>query len=114
MQVIWRRSPICAAEIVAELAGPTGWNHRTVRTLLNRLVRKGALDFDTIANRYLYRPKVSRDACVRAESRSFVRKVFCGDTGSLVLHFVRNGRLSAADLSDLRKALEDKREEQDQ
>src|SRR5215471_18673444 len=84
MQVVWRGPPITAAEIIADVTGHTGWNHRTVRTLLNRLVRKGALGFEVLGNRYLYRPRVSREACVRAESQSFIQKFFSGDTASLV------------------------------
>ena len=44
MRVVWARSPLTAAEIIAELrtADPT-WHPKTVRTLLNRLVKKKAL-----------------------------------------------------------------------
>jgi BlaI family penicillinase repressor len=114
MQITWKKSPITAAEIIAEVAGRTAWNHRTVRTLLNRLVRKGALGFEAIGNRYSYHPRVSRESCVRAESRSFIQKVFSGDTASLVVHFVRNGRLSADDVQELKRILHEKKREVDQ
>lgn len=111
MEIIWRRSPIAAAEIIAELADPHGWNHRTVRTLLNRLVRKKALDFETLGNRYLYRPLVNRDSYLKAEGRSFASKMFSGDTASLVMHFVRHSRLSADELRDLKRLLTEKEKE---
>jgi BlaI family penicillinase repressor len=111
MQVIWRQSSITAAETVAELGERTGWNHRTIRTLLGRLVRKKAIGFKTLGNRYVYHPLVSRESCVRAESQSFIQKIFCGDTASLLVHFVRHGDLSAEDLLELKKTLMDKAEE---
>ena len=111
MQVIWRQSPITAAEIVAELGKRTGWNHRTIRTLLGRLVRKRAIGFKTLGNRYVYHPKVTRESCVGAESQSFIQRIFCGDTASLLVHFVRHGKLSAEDLRELKQTLTDKEEE---
>ena len=107
MQVIWHRSPISASEIVQELEPHTGWNHRTIRTMLNRLVQKEVLDYDVEGNRYLYRPNVTRARCVRKESESFLNKVFSGDANSLLVHFVRSGKISADDLQELQRILED-------
>src|SRR5215208_933122 len=45
---------------------------RTIKTLLNRLINKGALAYDLQGKRYLYRPRVARDQCVREETRSFL------------------------------------------
>ena len=111
MEVVWQGSPITAAEIIVELAEPTGWNHRTIRTLLNRLVRKKALSFETLANRYLYRPLVKRESYLKEEGRTFLQKMFSGDTASLVMHFVRDGRLSATELRELKQLLAQKQRE---
>src|SRR3954469_17264472 len=93
MDVIWRSSdPVTAGEIVGALAGHTSWNPRTIKTMLNRLVNKGALRFESEGNRYLYRPAVSREACVRGESRSFLRRVFGGNVAPMLAHFVEDAR----------------------
>ena len=56
MQVVWRLGKATAAEVIAELAESTDWSHRTIRTLLGRLVEKGALATADDGNRYIYRP----------------------------------------------------------
>ena len=108
MQIIWDESPIRASAIVRRLEPETDWNHRTIRTMLNRLVNKGALAFKVDGNRYLYRPKVKRESYVSLESASFVERVFCGDPASLLAHFVDHGDLSSDELRELKKLLTQK------
>ena len=106
MEVLWPASgPMTANDVVARLETRTDWNPRTVKTLLNRLVNKGALAFQLDGKRYLYRPKVSRDECVRVQSRSFLSRVFGGATGEALLHFVEEHDLSPADIEQLKKVL---------
>jgi BlaI family transcriptional regulator, penicillinase repressor len=109
MQVVWERKAATAAEVIAALAGPTGWRHRTVRTLLARLVDKGVLAAEADGNRYVYRPLVSRGTCVRAESRSFLEKVFGGDTAELLVHFVRGADIAPEQIEQLKRLLDEKR-----
>lgn len=111
MTVLWARAPQGAQEVIAALAGRRRWNSRTVRTFLNRLVKKGAVSYVTEGNRYLYRPAVSREQCIREESRSFVSRVFAGDAGAMLVQFVQQARLSAEEIRQLRKALEAKGKE---
>ncbi len=59
MQVIWESHPLTANQIVELLEDRVEWHPRTVKTLLNRLVQKGALNFKRDGKRYLYSPKVS-------------------------------------------------------
>src|SRR5690349_9229829 len=75
MKVLWERGPLDAQQIVDAIAAPNNWNPRTVKTLLNRLVKKNALAFEVAGRHYVYRPKVAKDACVRRETRSFLSRV---------------------------------------
>lgn len=109
MQVVWSGGRISAADVISELAEDKGWNHRTIRTLLSRLVDKEILTYEVDGNRYVYRAKVTRKRCVRSEGRSFVKKVFGGDVKSLLLHFVDDSDLDAEDVKKLREALESKK-----
>jgi BlaI family penicillinase repressor len=108
MQVVWERQAATAAEVIAALADATGWRHRTIRTLLARLVDKGALAARADGNRYLYRPRVSREACVRREGRSFLQKVFGGDAGELLVHFVRGTDMTPEQIDELKRLLDEK------
>jgi BlaI family penicillinase repressor len=108
MQVVWERREVTAAEVIAALA-QTRWRHRTVRTLLARLVDKGVLATGADGNRYVYRPLVSRGKCVRDESRSFLQKVFAGDAAQLLAHFVRGSDISPEQIEELKRLLDEKR-----
>jgi len=108
MVVLWDRSPLTSAEVVEKLAGQRSWNPRTIKTLLNRLVTKRAVAFAAQGKRYLYRPSVSREACVRQESRSFLSRVFRGSTGPMLVQFVQHAELTEADVEALRKVLQEK------
>ena len=111
MSVLWARAPLGAQEVIAALAERRQWNPRTVRTFLNRLVKKGAVSYVPEGNRYLYRPVVSREQCIREESRTFASRVFAGDAGAMLVQFVQQARLSAEEIRQLRKALEEKGKE---
>lgn len=107
MEVLWE-GPRTSREVVERLAADTGWSPKTVKTLLGRLVRKGALGYEEIGNRYLYRPQVTHGQAVRAEGRSFVERVFGGDAASALLHFARQTELSPAEVEELERLLEGK------
>ena len=78
MKVIWEAGPLTAGQIVQRLEGQTDWHPRTIKTLLGRLVKKGAVAMEEDGSRYLYRAKVTREACRRYEARSFISRVFDG------------------------------------
>jgi BlaI family transcriptional regulator, penicillinase repressor len=105
MRVIWANSPLTANQVVERLAGRRAWSPRTIKTMLNRLVKKGALAFDTQGNRYLYRPRVSQEQCVRAESRSFLDRVFDGAAAPMLSYFVEQVHLSKEEIAELKRIL---------
>ena len=106
MKVVWDEAPVTASQVVERLAGAHEWNHRTVKTMLNRLVKKGALAFEQEGRRYLYRAKATREQCVRQEGRSFLDRVFNGEPGSMLVHFVENEKLTEADIESLKRLLD--------
>jgi BlaI family penicillinase repressor len=109
MNVLWSaESPLSANEVVERLAGLRDWNPRTVKTLLNRLINKGALAYDAEGKRYLYRPRVSREQCVRDETRSFLSRVFAGALGPMLLQFVAQAKLTPDEVEALKRLLDKK------
>jgi BlaI family transcriptional regulator, penicillinase repressor len=105
MRVVWQRGPVGAAEVIETVLPETGWSHRTVRTLLNRLVEKGALRAELVDGRNIYRPRVAQSQCVRRESRSFLNKVFDGDAGRMLVHFVENEKMTPEQIKELKALL---------
>ena len=107
MQVLWERGPSTAEEVMQALSGVSDWQDATVKTLLNRLLKKGALAAAAEGRRYRYRPLLAREAYVLEESRSLVERLFDGRIAPLVAHFSRHGQLDADDIAELRRLIED-------
>ncbi len=106
MGILWRGSPQGSEELASALQADTGWHENTVRTLLNRLVRKGAVRAEREGRRYLYSPLLTREQWQAAESRSLLDRVFGGRIAPLLVHFSRNEKLSARDIAELRKLVD--------
>ncbi len=107
MQVLWERNPRSADEVVAALASSTDWAEPTVKTLLNRLLNKGAIEAARDGRRYLYSPVLAREAWVAQQSEGLLQRLFDGRVAPLVAHFSQRGRLSEADVAELRRLLEE-------
>jgi BlaI family penicillinase repressor len=107
MKVLWSRSPLPASDIIAELEQTEQWHPKTVKTLLNRLVGKGALGFDRDGKAYLYHPLVSEAECAGAASDAFLSRVFGGSLKPMLAHFVEKKRLSPEELKELKRLLEE-------
>jgi predicted transcriptional regulator len=78
-----------------------------VKTLLNRLLNKGAIEATREGRRYLYSPVLAREAWVAQQSEGLLQRLFDGRVAPLVAHFSQRGRLSEADIAELRRLLEE-------
>src|SRR5437867_12763793 len=108
MSVLWHLSPRTASEVADELCDRMHWHPKTVKTLLARLVKKGALRYREEGNRYLYRPAFARELFVAEESKSFLDRVFGGEATPAVVHFVESVELSEEEIRELRAILDRK------
>ncbi|MCH8118950.1 MAG: BlaI/MecI/CopY family transcriptional regulator [Planctomycetes bacterium] len=108
MRVLWSKGPLTANEVVKELTGKTKWKPKTIKTLITRLMKKGAVKFEKEGRKYRYYPAVSEAECVRMERYSFVRRVYGGTTRPMLAAFLEDAKLSAEDISELKKILEQK------
>jgi len=109
MEPVWQAGACTAADVIKQLRSTHDWNHSTIRTLLARLVEKGALAYDVDGSRYIYRAAVTRERCVRREGRSFVDKVFGGDVSALLAHFVADASLDPDQIEQLHQLLAQKK-----
>ena len=110
MEALWRQGPLTPDGVVAEVGEAHDWAPGTVKTLITRLLRKGAIAGARETGGYLYRPLVSRDDYVQSESQNLVDRLFGGEVAPLVAHFAQHRALTAKDvqlLKDLIAEIED-------
>lgn len=108
-QVLWRRSPLTGNEIVEALADKTEWSPRTIKTLINRLVKKSILGYNIQGREYHYYPRLSEEECIQAHTQSFVKRVFDGAAGAMVATFLNSQQLSPKEIAELKEILEKKK-----
>ena len=109
MKTVWDFGPLTAGEVVSRLESQTHWHPRTIKTLLARLVRKGAVKAEPMAGTtraFRYTAAASREACARVESRSFLSRVFDGDVAPALLHLLKSAELSRDQIDELKRLLD--------
>lgn len=106
MEVLWRSHPLSAEDVVAALADSRQWQEATIKTLLNRLLNKGAVEAQKDGRRYLYSPLLQREAWMLEESQGLLERLFGGRVAPLVAHFSQHRKLSRKDIAELRRLLE--------
>ncbi|WP_129595881.1 BlaI/MecI/CopY family transcriptional regulator [Anaerophilus nitritogenes] len=109
MKVLWEKSPITTNEMIDALEKTTQWRPTTVKTLVSRLVKKEAVGFEKNNRTYRYYPLVTEDACVKAESKSFLKRVYGGGLKMMIANFLEIEDLSKKDIEELRRMLDEKK-----
>ena len=107
MEVLWRKSPQGTDEIARALEGQQDWQLATIKTLLNRLLTKGAIRAEKDGRRYLYTPVLQRDAWLEEQSIGLLDRLFDGRLAPLVAHFSSHRKLKKADIEALRQILKE-------
>lgn len=109
MKVLWEHSPMTANEIIEVLGKTTDWRPTTVKTLLSRLVKKNAIGFEKDNRTYHYYPLIAEDECVKAESQSFLKRVYGGALKVMIANFLETEELSEDEIDELKRILDKKK-----
>jgi BlaI family penicillinase repressor len=109
MQALWEHGPQTANEIVSALSGEVTWKPRTIKTLIGRLVKKGAVKVTEEGYRYRYRAAVEESACIRSETKSFIRRVYQGAMKPALAAFLEDADLSPQEIDDIQQILNQKK-----
>lgn len=111
MRVLWETGrPMTATEVAIELEGKLAWNRRTVRTFINRLVKKAILSAQkmVVAGQEIlhFSPLVEKVETIRTEQENFLERFFGGTIHSMLASCIQQGRLSPKELKELRELLD--------
>lgn len=81
----------------------TGWGESTVRTLIHRLIRKGALKSERRRGVVVYASQLSREVWLTAESQGLLDRLFGGRLAAMVAHLAHQRALASEDMARLRR-----------
>ncbi len=107
LDALWQGYPASANQLISRLNQQKVWHEKTVKTLLNRLVKKQAISFEKQQRHYLYSPLLERDAYTQQQSQSFIERMFSGRISPLVAAFAKNKHLNAEDINELKAIVAD-------
>jgi BlaI family penicillinase repressor len=113
LEAIWRGSPCSANEIIERLDDSNNWHEKTVKTLLGRLVKKGAIDFQKQQRHYLYHPLIGKEEYSLKESSNLLSKLFDGRVSPMVASFAKQKGLGRDDIAELKKVIAEWEQEND-
>jgi len=107
MKVLWQTSPIATEDVIAALEHPEKWHASTVKTLLTRLLKKGAIRAQRDGRRYLYSPVIKREQWLTDEGSGLLDRLFGGRVAPLVAHFSQRKKLSKQDIAELKQLIKE-------
>lgn len=90
MSALWRCGPLSAAALMDEVKARQPWGDATIKTLLHRLMQKGAVRSVKEDGRQRYHAVLAREAWLDDEINDLVNRLFDGDVEALVAHARRN------------------------
>ncbi|MHC1747860.1 MAG: BlaI/MecI/CopY family transcriptional regulator [Cellulosilyticaceae bacterium] len=108
MKIVWANAPISTNEVVEKLSETTTWNAKTIQTLLARLIKKGALDYEKSGRVFIYTPLVKEEEYLEKESVTFLNRFYNGALNAMVVNFLEHDKLTKNDIETLKKLLEEK------
>lgn len=107
LNVLWKNSPLSSSQIIDALENEESWHGRTVKSLINRLLKKKAISFKQDGNRYLYFPLLRKNEYLQNTSHSLIHRLFGGKISPLVAHFAKQEKISKEDIQELKAILQE-------
>jgi BlaI family transcriptional regulator, penicillinase repressor len=109
MRVVWRLEPCAAPTVQEELAEERGWAYTTIKTMMDRMVKKGLLETQRMRNLYLYSASVSEVQARRNEIMRAVKRAFDGTVTPMMQFLIENDELTEKDYQKLEKMIKNRK-----
>ena len=109
LDVVWEREPCTAPEVQEILQDDKGWAYTTVKTIMDRMVKKGLLETEKIRNLYLYSSAITRPRAQRSEIMRTVKRAFGGTFTPMMQFLIDNEELSDEEYRSLEKLIKAKK-----
>jgi len=110
LEVIWNQAPCSAPEVQETLAADKQWAYTTVKTMMDRMVKKGYLKVEKIRNLNLYRSQVTQKQARKSEISRTIKRAFDGAISPMIQFMVENENISDDEIKQLEKLIKEKKE----
>ena len=108
MRVLWRKSPLTVKEIIEKLSKNSTWKPETIRTLINRLAKKKAINFEKKGRRHYFFTVLREEECIKADAESFVARAGTAMLKPILAAFIEKEKLTDKEIEELQRILDKK------
>lgn len=111
MRVLWSHGSLTSHEIISILTQTEDWQPTTIKTLINRLMKKNYIQRKKIGKKYSYSPMISEKETIQVELSQFFQPICARQKGTVLNDFIAHIPLSTTDIEMLERTLSAKKEQ---
>ena len=108
MNVLWSNHPTTARELSEQLPQDNKWAYTTIKTMLTRLVTKGAVSERKRGNTSIYQPLLDRQNARRSALRTLIDQAFEGGLAPMLNFLMEDKSLNNTERKVLQEMLNKK------
>lgn len=108
LQIVWKMEPCAAPTVQEALAETRGWAYTTVKTMMDRMAKKGLLTTKKIRNLYMYSSAITQAQAQRSEILRTLKRAFNGTLTPMMQFLMENDELSEEDCRYLGRLIEER------
>ena len=105
LQKVWEHEPCAAPTVKEALEGEREWAYTTVKTMMDRMVKKGLLKTKKVRSIYLYSSAVTQSEARKSEITRTLQRAFDGTFTPLMQFLIENDQLSEEEYNRLEKLI---------
>lgn len=110
MRVVWANVQVTSKEVISILEAKMNWKQATTKTLLGRLVEKGALSTEQEGKKFIYSAAIPEEETVRHYTSDLFSRICNKNVGHVIGDMIKERTLSFDDIQYLEELLEKKKE----
>ena len=110
MNSLWKKNPATAREIIEQVSGEVEWAYTTVKTMLSRLVTKGAVSEHKRGNTSFYEPLIAQEKARKSALTNLFDKVLDGALEPFMHYLIDEKKLSKKEREELIRILKEEQE----
>ncbi len=109
MRIVWAHGSVTSREIIEILESKMQWKAPTIKTLIGRLVEKGALNTKQEDRKYIYSANIEEKEAVLSFTNDIFDRICRKNVGNVLASIIEDHLLSFDDIQRLEEMLEKKK-----
>ena len=109
MRIVWANTHATSKDVISILSEKMNWKQGTIKTLLGRLVEKGALHTELEGRKFIYTANIEEKDAVRSYTNEIFERICRKNVGNVVESIIEDHALSFDDIKRLEEIIKKKK-----